>query len=74
MKTKTFVRIILTIAILVITSFVFIVFASIAETSHNISGESRDNAMIRGFLTIGVGVTPIVVVWIPWRQIIKRQG
>jgi hypothetical protein len=49
MKTRTFIRIILSIAIVVITSLIFIVFASIAGTSHNISAESRDNAITRGF-------------------------
>ncbi len=74
MKSMTFVRIILSIAIVVITGLVFIVFVSIAATSHNISAESRDDAIIRGFLTIGLGIVFVVMVWVPWRQIIKKRN
>jgi heme/copper-type cytochrome/quinol oxidase subunit 3 len=73
MKARTFIRILLTIAIVVVTSLIFIIFVSIAGTSHHdISAESRNNAITRGFLTIGLGIVFVVVVWVPWGQIIKR--
>lgn len=74
MKTKTIVRTVFTVAILVVAGFVFLISVAIAGSSHNISSESRDNAMTRGFLTIGLSIALVAVIWIPWGQIIKRKN
>jgi xanthine/uracil permease len=67
-----FIKIFTTIFIAIITGLSFIVFISIAATSHKISDDSRDNAETRAFLSLIVGVLIIISIWIPWKRIINK--
>ena len=74
MKIKTIVKTLFTVVTLIVAAFIFLVSVSIAGSSHNISAESRDNAMTRGFLAIGFSIALVVLIWIPWGEIIKRRS
>lgn len=69
----------LVLKILVSASIVCVVFGvclmsvAIAASSHNISSEDREAAMVHAYIALIVGPILIISIWLPWKKILNRM-
>jgi hypothetical protein len=68
---STLIKSIVTIIIAIISALILLISISIAGTSHTISENSRDIVATRGFASLIIGTIVVILIWLPWKKIIK---
>ena len=64
-------KIIATLIIVLTAGFVMLLAVAIAGSSQSISEESRKESVAWGIVALCAGPVLIVLVWLPWRRLLK---
>jgi hypothetical protein len=69
---KTVLQIIGTILTVILAAIIALLGPAVAGSSHNISMDSRDNAMLISRLALIIGPLLIIAIWFPWKKYRKK--
>lgn len=68
-----FLKIILSILVILVAGFIFLAGLAGAASSHNISMGARESGIIIGFVALFIGLILIVLIWLLWKKIYNRR-